>query len=155
MYYWKTKDLAAQIKEGDISEELKKNYYVASSVIATAFMYMAIAGGTQNGIATLAECILLIIITVIGINITFKSNGGNEGLNYISRVVMLSLPILIKLIILSLLGGIAIGIAIVAVVGASGEVDTILSQWGATVISALAQVLFFWRINVHLCHINT
>jgi ABC-type antimicrobial peptide transport system permease subunit len=151
MYYWKTQDLATQIKEGDISEELKKNYYVATSIIATAFMYIAIAGGTQDGVATLTECILLIIVTVLGINITFKSNGGDNGANYISRVVMLSLPLLIKIVIFSFLGGIVIGIA----AGASEETDLDLSQWGVTAVSVLAQVFFFWRINVHLCHINT
>ncbi len=151
MYYWKTHDLASQIKAGDTSEEMKKNYYVATSVIATAFMYLAIAGGTQDGIATLAECILLIVVTVLGINVTFKTNGGNNGVNYISRVVMLSLPLLIKIVIFSFLGGIVIGI----VAGASGEGSLALSQWGVTIVSVLAQVLFFWRVNVHLCYINT
>lgn len=151
MYYWKTKNLATQIKEGNISQELKKNYYIATSIIASIFISMASANGTQDGMATLAECILLIIIMVIGINITFKSNGGNQGVSYISRVVMLSLPILIKLFILCFLGGIAIGVFFVA----SGNIDVILNQWGLTFISALSQVLFFWRINVHLRNINT
>lgn len=151
MYFWKTKILATQIKETNISEEEQKNYYIATSVLATAFMYIAIAGGTPNLKATLTECVLLIIVTIFGINITFKTNQGNDGSNYISRVVMLGLPILIKIIIFGFLAGVLVGVFM----GVADNADPVDSQWGVCAVSVIAQLLFFWRVNVHLCHINT
>ena len=151
MFYWKTEELAEQIKEGNISEELKKNYYLATSVIMIVSTYLAMAVGIQNSMATLTECVLVLIITVLSINIIFATNHGNDGTDFISRVVMLGLPILIKLLVFAFTAGLIIGIYS----GASGQTDLGMNGWDSTIISVLVQVIFFWRINVHLWYINT
>lgn len=151
MYYWKTEDLSGQIKEGNIGETEKKNYYIIATVITTASMYMAIGSGTTDSLVTLVECIALIAIVVVGINITFNSNGGGGGQDYIARIAMLSVPILIKLFVFSILVGFGLGV----VIASSGETDINVNQWGMTVISVVVQLLYFWRLNIHLCHINT
>lgn len=150
MYYWKTQELATQIKEDSLSKEQKKNYYLATTIVGILFMYIAIAGGSQDATATLVECLLVLIISVAAINITFKSNGGNEGDDYIARVVMLGFPVLIKVFILSFLAGIILGI-----VGIALDMPTLFeSQWAMTAIGVSMQIFYFWRINAHLRNIN-
>lgn len=151
MYYWKTKNLASSIKKGEIDAVETKNYYIALSIITIIGMYLAIEGGTADGVATAIECFLMILMTVFGINITFNTNQGGEGVDYIARVVILSLPILIKLYVFSLIVGITIGIAI----GVNGDMEIDFGQWPLVVIAIIVQAIYFWRLNTHLRFINT
>jgi hypothetical protein len=157
MHYWKTKDLASSIKDGSIDKVEAKNYYIAVSIIGFLGMYIAISEGTTNLIATSVECVFLVIITVIGINITFKTNQGAEGDDYIARIVILSLPILIKLYVLALIIGFAFGVAIGAsfVMGINGGTESDLGQWPFVILSIIVQTIYFWRLNTHLRYINT
>ncbi len=151
MYFWKTQELAKQIKDDTITEESKKNYYLATSLITIAGMYLTLAGGMQNSMATLTECILLLIITALAINIVFATNRGNDGIDFISRVVILGFPILIKIMVLAFLIGIAMGIYS----GASGQLENSINGWDNAIIAVTVQIFFFWRINVHMSYINT
>ena len=153
MYYWKTKLLAEKIKNGSMNARERKNYYLATLVLSIILLYMYVGSGTNNGIATLAECISLVVITAIGINITFKSNGGDEGLDYIQRMVILSLPIQIKLFFLFLFVGVVIAVAVSCATGCDSNPPQ--SQWLVMLSSVVAQILYFWRLNIHISYINS
>lgn len=151
MYLWKTKDLALKIKEEELNEDVKKNYYLASIIITLIGMYISIGVGTTDSAATFAELILMLAITVLGINKTFDTNKGNQGKDYIVRLVMLSVPLLIKLIVVSFFIGFCIGV-LASISGEAGT--TVINQWSNTIIVAVIQVIYFWRLNVHFKFIN-
>ena len=44
MYYWKTKQLANEIKADTLTGATKRNYYIGSSTIILLAMYLAIIG---------------------------------------------------------------------------------------------------------------
>ena len=154
MYYWNTKELADQIKEGSISEKEKKNYFIVMSIIVTLSGYSFIGSEITNSVAIFVMILLDIVITIFGINITFNTNQGNEGSDYIARVTMLSLPILIKLFVYSFFGVIIVVCVLIAA-GASGKAEVDLDQWPMVLASAVFGLIFFWRINVHLRRMNT
>lgn len=114
-------------------------------------MYISIGAGTTDAAATFAELILMLTITVLGINTTFNTNKGSQGEDYIVRLIMLSVPLLIKLIVITFLIGFCIGI-FASISGEEGAV--VINQWSNTVISAVIQTIFFWRLNVHFKFIN-
>ena len=155
MFYWNTRKLADQIKSGELQETDKKNYYLATSILLTAFMYMAIAEGSTNAIATLIEGVLLIAIVIMGINITFSTNKGNDGSEYIARITMLSLPILIKVFVITIALALITGIIAGVIIGLGGGEWGDPSDWIWVLMSAVIQVIYFWRVNVHLAYINT
>lgn len=154
MYFWKTKELANQIKAGKISEEISKNYFIAYSVLIWIFSFPPENSGIISRIPLIAGYILVAIITIVGINITFKTNKGNDGNNYIQRVIMLGLPIIIKLLIISFITAF-----IVNVIGLSigfihqGTMD--INPWVVCFVLVLWQLIFYWRLNIHLNYINT
>jgi hypothetical protein len=151
MYFWKTDELARAIKEDKVSELEWKNYYLAASVFLLISIYLGALAPRTGGIPLLLlEAALIIAITVVGINITFKTNQLGTGGNYIARVTALGFPILIKIFLLGLLGGIISGILAGTQVFAESSPQILIS-----LISVLAQLFFFWRINHHLKFINT
>jgi hypothetical protein len=151
MYFWQTKKLANAIKTCSLSEQDKKNYYIGSSAITLITMYIAIIGGTENMYLTIAVGAVTFIVMVFGINLTFKTNGGNEGKDYIARVVILSFPLLIKIYLYAVIATIILGILGTMIFG----IRTSLNEWINLLISVAVQVIFFWRLNVHLTAINT
>jgi hypothetical protein len=150
MYFWKTKELANKIKNNELTEADRKNYYLAGLVIMYAGIYFVYANPRSDTFSLLLEAILIILVSVIGINVTFKSNGGNSGNDYIARVVALLFPITIKIVISSLVVGIVIGFAMAAM-----SLPKLYVNYAATFVTVIFQALTFWRLNVAIKYVNT
>ena len=150
MYFWKTNKLSNEIKENTLTENDWKQYYLAVSILLLISIYSTQLVPRINIESLIVEGVLSVAITVIGINITFKTNQNNNGTNFIARITALSFPIAIKIATLSFLYGIGIGVAKEML-----ALSTENKEWATTIFTVLIQVLFFWRINVHLKYINT
>jgi hypothetical protein len=150
MHYWNTKKLVAEIKANVLSETDRKNYYIGSSVITSIAMSMSIIAGAENKYFAIAVAVLSLFIIVFGINLNFKTNGGNEGKDYITRVIILSFPLLIKIYVLAV---IATFILMVPAYMISGN-NPIVVEWISVFLSVAILIIYFWRLNVHLKEIN-
>jgi hypothetical protein len=150
MYIWKTKSLAVDIKNNKLESKELKKYYLAMSIFMTLAMYLTALSPRENMIVVLVEVIAIIGVLIFGVSFTYQSNGGDDGTNYISRMTVLALPISIKIFLLSLLVGVCIG-----VVGEIALLSETVIEWVMTVFIVIMQIIFFWRINVHLLNINS
>lgn len=150
MYLWKTKDLAIRLKEDSLTKIEKKNQYIAMSVFMTLSMYIAIIGGGHELSLAVIEALLACILAIWGLNFLFGSNGGVNGTRFIERVVMLSLPILIKVFLATFLVGLIFGVVAVAL----GQVAFAESYLPILVLNLSFQLVYYWRVSVHLQFIN-
>ena len=150
MFIWKTTELSNEIKENTLTEKDWKQYYLAGTIVMTIAMYIAQLVPRINTQPLIVEAVLLVVIAVIGINITFKTNQNNNGSNFVARVTALSFPIIIKVSVFAILFGIAL-----EVVAEVAELSLESIDWLAVVFVVLIEALIFWRINVHLYYINT
>jgi len=148
MYIWNTKKLATDIKNNNLTEHDKMKYYLVYSVIVTIFLTISSRPFT---LPLLVEQILSVGIIIFGISITFKTNKGNKGSDYIARVTCLSLPIFIKIVLLCFGGGIIIGVLVVLM---GGNSPAMFTEWATTAIATFAGIATFWRINTHLRFVN-
>lgn len=143
MYLWHTAQLREELKNNTLSESAKKNYYIVLSVIALLVMNISILAGGTDATKTVIEAFFEILILIVGVNVTFKTNGGND---YITRVVVLSVPLLIKTYLGMLISAVALGILAFLL----KRLDHPSDYWFAFVVSLLFQGFYFWRLNVHL-----
>lgn len=149
MYIWKTKILAADIKNNAISQNEWKKYYLALSIFITIAMYIVGLSPRENLLAVFVEATSVIAALVVGISVTYQSNKGDNGVDYIARMTALSLPILIKLSLLFFTIGIFVGI-----ISASLSISESMFEWVMVCFSPIVQAVFFWRINIYLKYIN-
>ncbi|WNO10612.1 hypothetical protein [Teredinibacter sp. KSP-S5-2] len=149
MYIWKTRSLAEDIKNNRISSNEWKKYYLAVSIFMTVSLYLLMLSPRENTTAVLVESIAMVGILIFGVSFTYRSNMGDDGVDYISRMTALTFPILIKLFLISLLGGVVIGVLSEAL-----SFSITVLEWSTTFFSILIQVIFFWRINIFLKYIN-
>ena len=152
MYFWKTKKLAEEIRSDSISEQTWMKYFLAWIIFITLSQYVMSASPYENTNAMLVEIIGIVGVIIFGVSITFKTNliGSGTAQNYFCRVTALSIPIMIKIIVLMIGVGITFGI-----------IEDVLSlplidnTWLMSVLAIAIEILYFWRINVHIAYINT
>ena len=150
MYIWKTTELANEIKENTLTEKDWKQYYLVGTILMTISLYIPLLEARINTQSLIVEAVLMVVIAVIGINITFKTNQNNNGSNFVARIIALSLPIIIKSTVFLVLFFIALGVVVEVAELSPESID-----WLMVIFTVLIEALIFWRINVHLNYINT
>lgn len=152
MYFWKTEVLADDIKNNNVSDKDWMKYFLAWTLFSTLVPYLVSVSPYEDMSVMLAEMLVIVGVVIFGVSITFKTNlqGSGTAQNYFSRTVALSLPIVIKLFSFSLLFGFVLGI-----VGESFSLSSAASEWVLSAFAVSIEIIYFWRINVHLNHINT
>lgn len=150
MYFWKTAQLADDIKNNKVSEKSKMYYYLLMMLMFNVFAYSFLLDlGAEDVSVDIFEMIITTVILVGGILINFKANKGVDGVDYMARVIMLGVPIAIKLTIVMML----FGFILFEIVYAYWGFD-ILTDWFVLGQVTVTSVLFYWRVNVHLKYIN-
>jgi len=149
MYIWKTGSLSTDIKNNNVESREWKKYYLALSIFFTLTMYLTTLTPRENMVALLVEAIAMVGILICGVSITYQSNKGDVGVDYISRMTALSFPITIKIFLVSLSGGLLIGILSEVI-----SVSETSLEWMMVGFVSVIQIAFFWRINIHMKYIN-
>jgi len=152
MYFWKTQQLADDIKNNKISEKGKMHYYLVMMVlfnIAASSSFLVEGVGAVNTTLAVSEMLLVIMVVIIGILITFKTNNGESGVDYIARATMLSLPIGVKIFAFTMM----FDIVLFEAVYYYWDFD-VLSDLFISLQVVLISMLLYWRINTHLKYIN-
>lgn len=148
MYLWKTKMLAENIKNGDLKQKDFKNYLIAVTALTFIGLYTIILEPTRNSYVILFEMTGTILIAVFGINITFKTNGGNEGVEYLNRYISLSLPLYLKIIVAGFF------LAAIMYILRELNMSDLQIEWLSSTSGLIVSIIFFWRLNVHIRYIN-
>ena len=148
MYFWKTHLLVEALKKKTIEPSELKNYYLFSSLFYSACYYIALLAPATNLAALAVEAIGILTITVFGLNMAFKANGGSNGANFLEKIVSLSFPLVIKVFV----SGIALGflLAILKTLGFSN----LQTEWLTSISIIFIQAVFFWRLAFHIKNTN-
>lgn len=149
MFFWNTKQLATIIKQEGLSEHIRMNYYLATSIFSALSIYMTVLIPRNNTYAVLVEAASILLILIFGIKITFSSNKGKDGSDYVGRMIALSFPLLIKALVIGLVFGVIIGIYS----GYTGNKN--VNDWPITISTIAIQAWYFWRLNLHIKFINS
>ena len=123
-------------------------YYIYTCVLTLIGFYLSMLEPRETSYAILFEAIGTIVITVIGLHIIFIENGGDEGTDFLNRVVSLSFPLLIKVVVAGFI--LAIVLEILREFGLSAE----QIDWLYSVSIVFIQAIFFLRIRAHIKYIN-
>ena len=127
------------------------NYMLISAVQYQAAFYLAAWYGNWRGWQLLAELVIVLVMSIIGVRECFKANGGLAGRHFILRYCALGVPIGLKLAIASVLLGLVLNYGGDAVINATTFRNPILvHQYLAFVLALLFTFLYYWRVAFHL-----
>jgi len=155
MYVWNTTKLASDLKADAVSERDKRNYLIAGSVLVSLSIYLAPMDGVEPNQLVLIEAVVAILITIVGIAICHDVNDGGDKRAFLDRFVCMSFPLMIRLLALGI--AIVIPVAVVFALVDPAAFDQYAeggSYTAADVLGSLGfQVLFYWRMKLHLARI--
>ena len=109
MYFWKVKNLEIALKNNLLSEKQKFGYFLFA-ILSYEFMWLYFKYNPISYVSPIfyrhpylinqwISSILTAIIPIVGIIICYKSNRINDNVNFIERIICLSLPIGIRIFV--------------------------------------------------------
>ncbi len=148
MNFWKTNKLVEDLKNNSLDENNFKNYYLVTSIIVLLGYYLAILMPPENMGAMFFEAMGSIVITIYGINMAFKTNGGVNGLNFLNKTISIALPLTIKMFVACFILGIILGMM------EESGLSKFYVEWILSVSVVFIQIVFYWRLALHIKNTN-
>lgn len=147
MYFWNTKALAKELKEGSVDQKEKMKYFVifmlSTYVVFDLSLYMQEEYSSDDFILSLLNTGLM----MIAVYFCYRINLEGDNFEFIDRFVCLSLPISIRFI--CVVFGILIGVSFLS--SFLGESFNPWAEEGSLqegIEILLVEILYFWRIWV-------
>jgi hypothetical protein len=155
VHFWNTGAIAAKLGRGEIGERDAFLYFVANSVLWTVNLYYGVLVGARYGWLLFYELLVVLAITVFGLCKGFEANGGSDGSHFVLRATCLSLPLGIKVSLLSFASGWGIYYIFPTVVDPMSFRDpTRVYQLFAFLLAAGITGFFYWRLWLHLSFVR-
>jgi len=148
MYLWKINNLVSELRKESLTQENFKNYYLVSSVIVILSAYVMALYTPTNLTHNWADAIGTILVTIIGLNLAFKANGGNTGSHFLNKTISIYVPLTIRITVASTL------VIIPLVVLELFFSVRISEEWFLSILTLSLNIIFFWRLFVHLKNTN-
>jgi hypothetical protein len=159
MYFWNTNKLIDDLKNERLATSDYKNYYLAGGVGALLMVFCMRFSPVTNMILSTIDIVLSIIMLIIGINLCFRVNGGNQGRQFLNRLICIVLPISIRILLVYFLFFIFMIIILVFStrfidISQTKKIFDPYQGWITLATSMLIQTIMYWRFYVALKKIN-
>jgi hypothetical protein len=108
MYWWNVSQLAEDLREGRVEEKERFKYYIAFIVLDGVVVELARYYPKTFNMMQVISSAAVVIIAVAGTILCYRANRSGDNTDFIGRVICLSWPIGIKLLVLVAVLGLAI-----------------------------------------------
>lgn len=127
MYFWKAHCLAAELKDGRVSQRTQLRYFLAALVIQCLVGRSSILRSLTSPVAAVVPLVTL-VISVAGLIRCFRINSRGDNRDFVPRMLCLGLPTLLRTYALYAL----IAAVVLAVTGVRPpwQPPTTWMQWG-------------------------
>ncbi|WP_070970072.1 hypothetical protein [Vibrio sonorensis] len=149
MYYWNTHQLARDIKSNRVSAPEWKHYFIGVTLLGTVTWYVSFISTNTSTLGVLYELAISIIIFLWGIQKTYLTNLGDDGFDYVCRMIALAFPLYFKAMVY-----LAIFITSIEFTVGVMSFSSHTIEWLYTTIALSIQAMIFIRIDYHLAFIN-
>ena len=109
MNWFNLQDLESRLSVDKVSDQ-EGFYYLLANLILFGLASYGASETYNHGGFLFAEIIIMLTVTIFGLNLTFKANKTGDGSNYFKRFLALYFVIGIRLIVFTILIGIPIGL---------------------------------------------
>jgi hypothetical protein len=106
MYFWNVDKLAEDFQEGRVDEKERFKYYFAYMVTLAAVQLLESFHSHPYEITDLISGISWLVITGIGILLCYRTNRNGDNNDFVGRMICLTWPIGIKLLVFAVPTGI-------------------------------------------------
>ena len=155
IHWWDTDKAVEELAEGNVSEQDALYYAMIGALMYTqASYYCTWFGGSQSWLL-IYECIVVAIISVVGVNECFKANGGAQGADFLKRLSIISVPVGIKVGVAGIFVGQAAYFGFPYIVTTENFRDPGRAYHLFGFVQGTAfMFIFYWRMTTHFSRLR-
>jgi hypothetical protein len=151
LHLWRTDLLAQDLVTNRLPERSAAHYLMASAALYVQSNYSALWFGAYRDWAFFLELVVVLAVSLIGVNECYKANGGSDGTQFITRYCALSVPIGIKIAVLGIVLGQGFYYASPFLLGGGiFSQPQLVYRYVSFIMPIAFTFLYFWRIASHL-----
>jgi len=155
VHWWRTEKLVDDLIADRVTELQTMWYAIAGGALYTQAVYYAMWFGGYRTWMLLYELAVVMTIAVIGVRECFKANGASAGRDFLKRLCCISVPVGIKIAIVSLLAYQVLYYGFPRVVTHEVVRDPAsVYPLAVFALNVTIAVLYYWRIYVHLTQVS-
>ncbi len=152
MYFWNTRQLALDLREGKVTERQQMWYLFAFVVFATVGMYVVSWVPIDVTASMILAGVADVVVTIYGLLECYQVNNRGDGKDFVVRFICMSWPVgwrvLACFLVLSLVFSFILGIV------ASTYADPLLNVLGVGVTVAYFGLIRKWLIEISSAEIS-
>lgn len=154
MYLWNTEALATKLKDSELSQAERFKYFFIFIVLNALIMELSLYIGEMPTVITITESVIALIMTMSGTLLAYNINKNGDDKEFTDRYICLSIPILIKVIVLSIVTYIIY--TSVGYMMSNEAFDNYIDSttWIDILFTLVFESLFYWRLICHISRIS-
>lgn len=156
MYFWNTTQLVNDLKNNQVSESEFKNYYLASGILILFSVFLLSQIPAEDWKMNLSLFMINGGLLISWMNTIFKANGGNQGQQFLNRVIALYLPISIQLMVYFI---VVILIFQLFLNGFESQIPQatfdLITRWSSSCFDVVMNIVLYWRMYIAVKQINS
>ncbi len=150
IHWWDTDKVVARLAEGRVSEREAARYAMLSAVQYTLATYLATWYGGYRSWLLIYEFLVVTLIALAGVRECFKANGGSQGVDFLKRLSVISVPVGIRVLLASIaLGQISYFGFPYVVTPVTFRDPVFVYQLYSFAFACAFMSIYYWRITTH------
>ena len=151
LHFWRTERLVQDLAANRVSERTGAQYMMLSAVLYVQANYSALWFGAYRDWVFFLELLVVLVVSLVGVNECYKANGGSEGTQFVSRYCSLAVPIGVKIAVLGVVLGHGFYLASPYLLGGGAFRDPALIYRYVSLLMPVAFTsIYFWRVAHHI-----
>jgi hypothetical protein len=150
MYFWKTKKLEAELRNGSLSQSDRYKYLMAFMIIVAICTEISLYIPETLSFISLFGSSFVVLITIIGTMFCYKVNRQGDNTDFIGRYICLFLPVTVRLIVFYILIYALYMILGTILLGYAFEKFTDSTNWIDVIFAIGLELIFYWKLSVSI-----
>lgn len=156
MYFWNTTQLVEDLKNNQVSESEFKNYYLVSGILILLSVFLLSQMPAEDWKMNLSLFLINSGLLISWMNTIFKANGGNQGQQFLNRVIALYLPISIQLMAYFIVIILIFQLLLNGFESQMAQVTfDLINRWSSSCFDIVMNFVLYWRIYIAVKQINS
>ena len=151
IHWWNSDKAVERLAHGLVSEDESVYYAMISAFLYTQATYFATWFGGYRSWLLIYEFLVVTAIALVGVRECFKANGGPQGVDFLKRFSVISVPVGIKVVLAgTVLGQVFYFGFYYVVTPTTFRNPAFVYQLFSFAFAGAFMFIFYWRVATHL-----
>jgi len=149
-HLWRTDRLARDLAANRVPEHFAVRYMMLGAVLSIEANYAALWYGTYRDWVFFLELLVVLTVSLIGVNECYRANGGTQGTQFITRLCALAVPIGLKITVVGTVLGYGFYYVAPYILAGAFRDPQLVYRYVWFLMPVTLTFVYYWRIAHHI-----